>query len=382
VPPITLTGGIPDPGSLPIDELVKVSGRVLEREGRLALQYGGAQGFLDLRQWVAGRISAVDGVALGPENVTITNGSAGALANICETFLDEGDAVIIEAPTFPIAVGAMRALGAQIVPVPLDSEGIQTDVLEKKLSDLHTDGSGRTKLLYTIPNFHNPSGVTATESRRRKVLELCRRHNVWIMEDDAYGDMRLDGEPVPSYFALADGRGVFRVGTFSKTIATGLRVGWVAADQPTVDALVRQRFDMGTSPWIQRIVAEYAGSGLLDRHLRTVLDIYRRKRDLMLEQLARYCTPFARWETPAGGFFLWLRLDARLDTLTLADAASQEGVAFVSGDPFFLAGGSESERVESFIRLAYSFVAEEEITEAIARLGRAMERAASPAGTK
>ncbi len=345
---------------------------------------------------MAARISALDGVPLGPENVAISNGSAGALANICEAFLDEGDAAVIEAPTFPIAVGAMQALGARLIPVPLDREGIRLDVLEERLAELRSQGV-RTKLLYTIPNFQNPSGVTASEARRRQVLELCRRHEVWIMEDDAYGDIRLEGEPVPSYFALAGGQGVFRVGTFSKTIATGLRVGWVAAEQATVDTLVRLRFDMGTTPWIQRVVAEYAASGLLERHLRLVLDIYRRKRDLMLAELTRHCAPFARWERPAGGFFLWLRLDRSFQgrIAALQEAAAQEGVAFVSGDTFFPAGGADDGSGRGFsprrgarapaspaIRLAYSYVAEADIPEAIARLGQAMARATEPAGTK
>ena len=381
VPPIALTGGIPDPDSLPIDELTEVSRRVLAREGRLALQYGGPQGFLGLREWVAGRLSALDGVPLGPENVAVTNGSAGALANVCETLLDEGDAVLIEAPTYPGAVRVMRALGARPVPVPLDGEGIRPDALEETLADLGKQRL-RAKLLYTIPNFHNPSGVTASGQRRRQVLELTRRHGVWIVEDDAYGDIRLHGEPVPSYFALAGGQGVFRVGTFSKTLATGLRVGWVAAGPATVDALVRLRFDMGTTPWLQRVVTEYAASGLLNRHLPRVLDIYRRKRDLMLGDLARHCASFARWEVPSGGFFLWLRLDPRLDATALAEAAAQEGVASVPGDAFFPAGGAEDGTGRGFIRLAYSFVAEADIPEAIARLGRAMARALEASGAK
>jgi 2-aminoadipate transaminase len=370
VPPIALTGGIPDPESLPLDDLVEAARAVLEREdGYLALQYGGPQGFLGLREWLAERIGRAEGLSLGPENITITNGSAGALVNVCETFLDPDDVVIAEAPSYPGAMRTIRAQGAHVEAVPVDDEGLRPDALANTVEALSKRGL-RPKLLYTIPNFHNPTGATMSSERRRAVLDIARRHRLLIVEDDAYGEMRFQGESAPSLFALSGGDGVLKVGTFSKTLATGLRVGWVAAAQEVVDSLVRMRLDMGTSPWIQRLVTEYVSRGLLDRHLPRVVGLYRRKRDAMVSALEEHCAPYLRWRMPAGGFFLWLEVDRRVQPLALREAATQEGVAYVSGDTFFLdRSGSQ------FIRLAYSFVAEREIGEAIRRLGRALERA-------
>ena len=372
VPPIALTGGVPDPESLPFDDLAEAARIVLEREGRLALQYGGPQGFLGLREWLAERVGRADGLTLGPENITITNGSAGALANACETFLDPGDVVVAEAPSYPGAMRTIGAQGARVETVPVDAEGLRPDALAESLEALSREGA-RPKLLYTIPNFHNPTGATLSLERRHAVLEIARRHRLLIVEDDAYGEIRFEGERVPSFLALSGGDGVLKVGTFSKTLATGLRVGWVAAAQEATDFLVRMRFDMGTSPWIQRLVAEYVAAGHLDRHLPQVVEIYRRKRDTMATALEEHCAPYVRWRLPSGGFFLWLETDRRVQPSAiggLREAAAQEGVAYVSGDTFFVdRSGSQ------FIRLAYSFVAEQEIEEAVRRLGRALERA-------
>jgi 2-aminoadipate transaminase len=370
VVPIALTGGIPDPDSLPFVDLAEASRTVLEREGSDALRYGGAQGFQGLREWLADRLGRQDGVTLGPENFTLSNGSAGALANICETFLDPGDTVIVEAPSFPGAARAMRSLQVEMVQVPLDDEGLRPDLLADALERLDREGR-RPKLLYTIPNFHNPTGTTLPLERRRDILELARHHRTLIVEDDAYVDIRFEGDRVPSFFSLAGGEGVLRVGTFSKTIATGLRVGWVQATQGIVDALVGMRFDAGQTPWVQRVVAEYASTGKLDRHVPVVVDVYRRKRDAMLAALDERCSSLARWRAPEGGFFLWLKLAERVDPAALEPASLEEGVIYVPGPAFF-----EDRSGAEYIRLAYSFVAERDIAEAIRRLGRALERAA------
>jgi 2-aminoadipate transaminase len=319
---------VPDPESLPFDDLAEAARIVLEREGRLALQYGGPQGFLD-----------------------------------------PGDVVMAEAPSYPGAMRTIRAQGARVQMVPVDAEGLRPDALAETLETLSREGA-RPKLLYTIPNFHNPTGATLSLERRQAVLEIARRHRLLIVEDDAYGEIRFEGERVPSFLALSGGDGVLKVGTFSKTLATGLRVGWVAAAQEATDFLVRMRFDMGTSPWIQRLVAEYVAAGHLARHLPQVVEIYRRKRDTMATALEEHCAPYVRWRLPSGGFFLWLETDRRVQPEALREAAAQEGVAYVSGDTFFV-----DRRGSQFIRLAYSFVAEQEIAEAIRRLGRALERA-------
>jgi len=333
------------------------------------LMYGGPQGYAGLREWLAQQANRREGLHLGPEHFTITNGSAGALAQVFETFLDPGDVAIFEAPSYPGAIRIARSTLAEVVEVALDGDGVVPEALEERILQLKATGR-RPKLFYTIANFHNPTGATLPLERRRQVVDICRRHGVLIVDDDAYGDIRFEGDDLPSLFALAGGQGSLRIGTFSKTVATGLRLGWVMADQALIDALVRMRFDLGSSPWLQRVIAEYAASGLFWEHVPRAVALYRHKRDVMLAALDERCRRFARWDIPRGGFFLWLHLSEGVDPEALADAAAEEGVAFVSGRTFF-ADGSGAEH----IRLAFSFVAEAQIPEAVLRLGRAMERA-------
>jgi 2-aminoadipate transaminase len=370
VAPIILTGGIPDPDTLPIEELIDTSNRVLRREGPEALRYGGHQGHTALRDWLAQHYSAQEGLSLAADNFTITNGISGALINVCETFLDEGDVGLVEAPTFPGGAGTIHNCLSDVVGVPVDQDGLIPEALEETIELLEREGR-RVKLLYTIPNFQNPTGSTMTLERRRAVVEICQRHGVLIAEDDAYGDIRFEGERLPSLFALAEGRGAVFMGTFSKTMATGLRVGWVLADQLVIDALLRTRFDLGVSPWVQRTILEFCAEGLWDRHVAKMIDVYRRKRDVMVSALAERCGRYATWNQPEGGFFLWLTLGETVDPAALADAARRHGVMYVGGAAFFLDGSGKHSA-----RLAFSHVRDDEIPEAILRLGRALEEAA------
>ncbi len=373
VPPIALTGGIPDPDTLPIEELIETSNAVLRREGPDALRYGGHQGYAGLRDWLAQHYSGQDGLALTADNFTITNGISGGLINVSLTFLDEGDVSLVEAPTFPGSIGAMQSCLSDVVGIAMDEDGLVPEALEETVQRLEREGR-RVKLLYTIANFNNPTGATLTLERRRAVVEICQRHGILIVEDDAYGDIRLEGERLPSLYALAGGRGAVYLGTFSKTVATGLRVGWVLADQPVVDALLRTRFDLGVSPWLQRALAEYATAGHWERHLTKMIDVYRSKRDVMLAALDERCGRYASWNRPEGGFFIWLTLAEAVDPGALAEAARQLGVAYVRGGAFYLDSAGQRQ-----VRLAFSFVREQEIPEAVLRLGRALEQAAQGA---
>ena len=373
VPPIALTGGIPDPDTLPTEELIETSNTVLRREGADALRYGGHQGHAGLRDWLAEQASAKEGLALTGDNFVMTNGAAGALVNVCQTFLDEGDVGLAESPTFPGGAGTIQTCLSDVAGVPMDEDGLIPEALDETIQRLKREGR-RVKLLYTVPNFHNPTGATLTLERRKAVVEICQRHDVLIAEDDAYGDIRFEGERLPSLFSLAGGQGAVYMGTFSKTVATGLRIGWVQAARPIVDALLRTRFDLGVSPWIQRAILEFASSGRWERHVTKMIDVYQQKRDVMLTALEERCGRYATWNRPEGGFFLWLTLAEAVDTAALADAARQLGVSFVGGGAFFLDGGGKRN-----VRLAYSFVPEREIPEAIIRLGRALEQAARTA---
>ena len=370
VEPIMLTGGIPDPDSLPIDELIACNERVLRREGTFALAYGGPQGYPGLAEWLAKRINAREGLNLGSQNFVITCGAAGGLENLCETFLDPGDVAIVERPTFPGSLRTIKSCLPEVAGVDVDEHGLVPDQLEETIARAEAAGK-RPKLLYTIANFHNPAGATLSMERRERVVELCRAHGVLIIQDDAYGAISFGPEPHPTLFSLAGGSGAVLLGTFSKTLATGLRVGWVMGEQPVIDAVTRMRFDMGVSPWTSRVIAEFCESGMFDEHLERVIEIYRLKRDVILAALDERCAHFARWSVPDGGFFLWLELAEGIDPERLRYTANEEAVGIVGGSAFF-EDGSGAERA----RLCYSNVAERDIPEAIMRFGRALERAA------
>ncbi|HZP58369.1 MAG TPA: PLP-dependent aminotransferase family protein [Dehalococcoidia bacterium] len=369
VEPIQLTGGIPDPGSLPIDDLIACNERVLRREGTFALMYGGPQGYPGLRDWLARDINRREGLDTGEDNFVITCGSAGGLENICETFLDPGDVALIERPSFPGSVRTIKSCLPEIAGIPLDDDGLDCDALEAEIARVKAEGK-RAKLLYTISNYHNPAAATLSLERRERIVDLCKREGILIVQDDAYGRIGFGAGTPPSFYALAGGAGAVLLGTFSKTLATGLRVGWVMGEKPVVDAITRMRFDMGVSPWASRVIAEFCDSGAFDAHVERVIEIYRRKRDAMIAALDERCAAYGRWQVPAGGFFLWLELAEGVDTRRLFEAANDEGVAYVGGRAFFDDGSGNN-----FVRLCYSNVAEQDIPEAVMRFGRALERA-------
>lgn len=371
VEPIMLTGGIPDAGTLPVDGLIECNEQVLRREGAEALAYGGPQGFAGLAEWIAQRSAEREGLQLGPENVVLTCGSAGGLENLCETFVDPGDVVIVERPTFPGSLRTIISCLPQVEGVTVDEHGLRPDELQDLLERLRAEGK-RAKILYTIANFHNPAGTTQTVERREQIVELCRRHDVLIIQDDAYGDINFSGELYPTLYSLAGGTGAVLLGTFSKTIATGLRIGWIMGEKSVIDAVTRMRFDMGVSPWTTRVINEFCRSGRFDPHVAHVNELYRRKRDIMLDALEERCSRYARWNVPGGGFFLWLELSEGIDTQRLRYTANEEAVGYVGGSAFFDDGSGTH-----YARLCYSNVPEQDIPEAIMRFGRALERAAT-----
>jgi DNA-binding transcriptional MocR family regulator len=369
IEPIMLTGGIPDPDSLPIDELIASNEHVLRREGTFALQYGGPQGYPGLREWLAHDVNRREGLDLGAEHFVLTTGSSGALENLCEALLDPGDVAIIERPTFPGSTRLIMSCLAGIEGVSVDHNGLHPDELEHVITRNAAAGK-RVKLLYTIANYQNPAASTLSLERRGRIIEICRAANVLIAQDDAYGALGFGREPLPSLFTLAGGDGAVLLGSFSKTLATGLRIGWIMGSQAIVDAVTRVRFDMGVSPWTSRVIADFCESGGYDVHLSRVTDIYRRKRDVMLASLDERCARYARWSVPHGGFFLWLQLSEGIDPRALDEAAWEEGVGYVGGAAFFDNGDGRN-----YARLCYSNVAEQDIPEAIMRFGRALERA-------
>ncbi|MDP9235867.1 MAG: PLP-dependent aminotransferase family protein [Chloroflexota bacterium] len=369
--PIQLTGGIPDPATLPTEALIACNEKVLREQGTYALMYGGPQGYPGLAEWLARRINGSEGLDVTAENFVITCGSAGGLENLCETFLNPGDVAIIERPTFAGSLRTIISCLPEIAGVAVDDDGLDPDALADVLARVKAAGK-RAKILYTISNFHNPAGATLSVDRRKRIVDLCHEAGVLIIQDDAYGAINFDDEPNPTLFSLAGGTGAVLLGTFSKTLATGLRVGWIMGEKPVVDAITRMRFDMGVSPWTTRVITEFCESGGFDKHVTQMIEIYRRKRDVMISALDERCSGFTRWGVPKGGFFLWLELSDAVDPDRLRITANEEAVAFVGGRPFF-----DDMSGANFARLCYSNVAEADIPEAIMRFGRALERASS-----
>jgi len=365
---ISFGGGLPDPVTFPAEEIELAMKRVLRQDAAAALQYGGLMGFEGLRERIAAKVRREDGRTIGADQVTLTAGSSHAISLACFAFVSPGDSVLVEAPTFAGSLRAIRSYGARIVSVPVDEHGLSIDGLEARLAELRTAGR-RPKLLYTIPNFHNPSGATMTTERRRRLVELAREWGLLIVEDDAYGDLRYEGEPAPSLFSLDEAGLVLKLGSFSKVLAAGLRLGWAAGHPDAVAALVSVRHDMGVSPLIARTVAGYAAGGGLERHIQRLVAHYRAKRDLMVAALGEHCAPYVRFATPAGGFFIWLALAEGVDPDRLAEAAAQESVGYVPGTAFFADGGGRRN-----VRLAFSFAPSDDIERGIAALGRALAR--------
>ena len=371
--PLVLAAGIPDPESLPVRDLREALDLVLTTSKNEALRYGGVLGFEGLRRALSDRHNLVEGFPSGPENFLIGNGSAGCIDTICDAFLDPGDVVIVEGPTFSGSTRTIKGHQADIIQVPLDQQGLLVDDLPAIFQRVEESGK-RVKLVYTVCDFQNPTGTTLSKERRRQLINLCADHQTVIIEDAAYADIHFGASPPMSLYALAGGEGVLKVGSSSKIIATGLRIGWVQGRADFIEALARVKFDMGNSPLLQRALAAYLQSGKLDQHLSRVRAIYAKKRDVLSQSLEEHCSQYFKFHRPDGGFYLWIDCigpaaqDVRRE-------ASNEGVVFPLGSTFFM----NQERDDStHLRLAFSTAPLEELE----RVGPLLKLACERAGRK
>lgn len=367
--PIYLVGGMPDPGSLPRADLVEAARTVLlGPAGAEALNYGPVGGYPGLVAIVQHLLARRHGVEAGPENILITAGASQAIAIVCQAVVEPGDVVIVEGPTFAGSLRTIQAFGPEIVTVPVDEEGLVTAALAETLARLERAGR-RVKLLYTIPTFQNPTGATLSLARRQELLDLAARYQVLILEDDAYYELRFEGEPLPPLYALDRSGLVVRVNTLSKILAAGVRLGWITAAPSLLRAFRLLKLDGGTSPFASHIAAAY-----LERHLETHIEdliaVYRQKRDALLGALATEVGDRATWSRPAGGFFVWLRLPPAVEGQTLLRLARAEGVAYLPGPLCFPDG-----RGWEFVRFAFSYETPERLVEGVRRFGRALRRA-------
>ena len=362
---ISFARGVPAPECLAVEELADCAHAALERDGRMILSYGPGGGYGPLREWLAER----HGVE--PSRVVITSGSLQGFVFLAEQLVRSGARVLVEAPTYDRPLKILTRLGAEIVPLEMDDEGLVPDALDRAL-----DTGSPPAFLYTIPTFQNPSGRTLSLDRRRRLAELARDRELLVLEDDPYGLVRYDGEPLPSVFELADGDQIAYCSSFSKTVAPGLRVGWFVLPAPLAQEI--EAFAVSTyisPPYLsQATVLEFARRGSFEPNLERVNGLLRERRDAMLEALEQEMPEDASWTRPEGGYFVWLDLPSGPASAELLAQAEEAGVTFVKGSDFFPAGRGG----ERSLRLAFSFVSPDEIAEGVSLLG-GLVRSAAPA---
>ncbi len=375
-PVISFAGGLPDIPSLPGEALLRAARTVIDREQREALQYGGTFGPEPLRQAIAERSSGIEGIPVGIEQVIVTSGSAHAIGVACETLIDPGDTILVESPNFPGSMRTFRTFGAEQVAIPMDEDGLRVDLAAEALDRIESEGK-RAKFLYCIPTHQNPAGCTLALDRREKLVELARQHKMLLLEDDAYGELWFEDAPPPSLFALSKGEYALKVSSFSKIIATGLRMGWTMGPAAIISRMASVRYDMGTSPFQGRVIAEMIRNGDLDRHIDNLRSIYRRKLDRVEAALRDYCLDYCTYTVPLGGFFLWLELRPGMSSRDVQVAANERGVIVGQGPQFFADGAATNH-----LRLAFSYVGMEDIEEGVHRLGEAMAEVAARQSAK
>ena len=372
---ISFAGGLPAPEVFPIKRFQEACTKVLETQGSEALQYGATEGYEPLREMIA-RHTTRYGVKAKPENVLITSGSQQALDLIGKLLINSGDRVLVEAPTYLGALQAFNVYGAEYISVPSDQDGLRTNQLEASLRL-------GPKFMYVLPNFQNPGGTTLAEGRRHELVLLSERYGIPIVEDDPYGQLRYEGEHLTPLIVLDrqnvsgdDGYttgNVIYLSTFSKTLAPGLRLGWMVAPADVIAKLVqiKQGADLHTSTFTQMVAYEVAHDNFLDEHIKLIRKVYGERRNVMLEALQEYFPAEVSWTHPQGGLFLWVSLPEGMDSHLLFEAAIKENVAFVPGDSFYSGNGFAAEGRRHF-RLNFSNAEPEKIREGIRRLSVAI----------
>ncbi len=368
---ISFAGGLPAPEVFPVEHFREAAVRVLTEHGAQALQYSATEGYTKLREMLA-RHMARYGIVVAPENILITQSSQQALDLIGKVFLNSGDRIAVERPTYLGALQAWNAYQAEYVGIAIDNEGMKIEDLE------HALRSG-PKFLYALPNFQNPSGVTLSLKRRRRVVELTDHYGVPIIEDDPYGQLRFAGEHLPPLAALdarerrerAYSGNVIYISTFSKTLAPGLRLGWIVAPTEVLQRLVlaKQGTDLHTGTFVQMVAYEAARGGFLDRHVKHIRAVYRERRDAILAALEKHMPPGVSWTEPQGGLFIWAMLPEDFDSMVLLPDAIEHGVAFVPGVAFFDDGSGKNT-----MRLNFSYMPPDKIEEGIRRLAGVIAR--------
>ena len=362
---ISLAGGLPDTSTFPADSFAAQMTRIAHESSAEALQYGPTEGF-DRTKAAIGRVMAAEGMSPDPDDIIVTTGGQQALDLIAKILVDPGDVVICEAPTYPGAVPVFCSYEAETHQVTMDDDGMRVDELEALMDRLDTEGR-KPKFIYSVPSFQNPAGVTLSLERRRRLVDVARSREVLVVEDNPYGLLRFEGDPEPPLYQLDGGDYVIYVGTFSKILSPGIRLGWAVAPPPVMEKIVlgKQATDLCTSTLTQYFALEYFAEDRWRSYVDSLCGIYRDRRDAMLEALERYFPPQATWTRPAGGLFVWATLPDYIDTSDLLAKALRENVAFVPGAAAYVDG----EQGSSSMRLNFSGSDTDQIREGIRRIG-------------
>lgn len=383
---ISFAGGLPAPEMFPVEAFEAASSRVLRQFGSQALQYSTTEGYLPLRELIVEKMGRY-GIEASVDNVLITSGSQQALDLIGKLLINPGDLILTEQPTYLGALQAWRAYQAEFSTVPIDDDGLRVDLLEEALC-------GGPKFMYVLPNFQNPGGVTLSYERRLALIDIADRYGVPIIEDDPYGELRFEGEHLPPLVVLdadkLNGRqytshseshsyfkgNVIYMSTFSKTLAPGLRLGWIVAPASVIQhcVMAKQGMDLHTSSFVQMVAYEVAKDGFLAEHVRQIRQVYRERRDIMLAAMAEFFPPEVRWTQPKGGLFLWVTLPEGMDSTAVLQQAIAHNVAFVPGATFY----PDNDQQTNSFRLNFSNATPEQIWEGIGRLGHVLAEVLDP----
>jgi 2-aminoadipate transaminase len=362
---ISLAGGLPDTSTFPPQTFAAQMTRIAQESAAQALQYGPTEGFEQTKDCIL-QVMGAEGMLPDPDDVIVTTGGQQAIDLISKTLIDPGDPVICEAPTYPGAVPVFCSYQADVIQVECDEDGMRVDELESVLRGLAKTGR-RPKFVYSVPSFQNPAGVTLSFARRRRLVELAHEHEVLLVEDNPYGLLRYEGEPLPPLYQLDGGDYVIYLGTFSKILSPGIRLGWAVAPPPVMEKIVlgKQASDLCTSTLTQYFVHEYFADGRWRDYIASLVEIYRARRDVMVDSLRKHFPPQASWTHPEGGLFVWATLPDYIDSGDLLAKALRENVAFVPGQAAYVDG-----RGHNSMRLNFSGVGEADIREGIRRIGK------------
>jgi 2-aminoadipate transaminase len=373
---ISLAGGLPDTSTFPPDTFAAVTTRIADESCAKALQYGPTEGLAETKDCIL-EVMAAEDMPVDADDVVVTTGGQQVIDLVTKTLIDPGDVIVAEGPTYPGAVPTFSSYQAEVVQIDMDADGMRVDLLEEALERLDREGR-RPKFIYTVPSFQNPAGVTMSLPRRQRLVEIAHHRELLVLEDNPYGLLRYEGGPLPPLYALDGGVFVMYLGTFSKILSPGIRLGWVVAPPPVLEKinLGKQAADLCTSTLSQLMVRAYFEEGRWRNYVESLTDVYRRRRDTMLDALAEHFPPQAEWTRPGGGLFIWATLPDFIDTTDLLARALRENVAFVPGEGAYLDG-----RGRSAMRLNFSGSDEHRIREGVRRIGEVVSEQVALYGT-